>query len=163
MSCNHGSGLSCVYEAKNSDSIKAKIYYPCDWKLKINNNPGVIQYIANSSGTIALSFQVHSIEQGTLLSKELIRESIELYGKVISIKEAKLKGRNVIESIVETEFIDPNKGLAYSKILAFTFIDTTKGISLNFSSQSLDKNVADKQFSYYEKLWRQIAEQAIFN
>lgn len=164
LGCDNNN-TSCEYISDNAElakGIKAKIYYPCDWKLKHDDRPDVVQYIANSSGRVGLAFQVHDIDPNYAFTKEGVSEAIGYYGKPISIQEVKLNGRNVIESIVETTFEDPKLGFAYSKILAFTFTHNGKGISMNFSTQSLEKSVADKEFEEYQQLFRKIASKATF-
>ena len=164
-SCDNTYELGCEFNSEGSSlakGVNATVYYPCDWRPRDNDNPDVVQYITNSNGKVGLSLLIHDIDPGVTFTKESIEENIANYGDVISVKDTIINGRAVIKSVTETTFEDPKLGFAYSKILAFTFPYKNRGISLNFSTQSLEKFVADKDFESYKELFEQISAKVDF-
>ncbi len=140
--------------------IKMKIGYPCTWQTRSKDHPGMVQQFYIPDGKFGLSLFINDLPLGSKLDKETMEAMMKEMGTVVSVKDIKIKGRNVIETMVEGSFESP-MGIVYSNLRDYSFLHNGKAISFGFSSESENKEEAANLLVENKELFNKIISETI--
>jgi len=148
----------CFYQTDGtgpSKGVKLNINYPCTWKIRDNNKPGMVKQFFKPDSKFGFSLFINEVALDYKVNKADMESMLKELGTVLSVKEIKIIGKDAIETVAEGSF-KSSMGTIYTKIKDYTFVHEGKAITFAFTTESEDKVEAERLFDENEKLFEKL-------